>query len=107
MKMMERVTELDVKTYDSFIAKGKVIVYFWAEWCGPCKFMGPIFKDVSAERKDIKFGKVDVDSESELAQRFHVMSIPTLIYFKDKEQVNRTVGAMSKEDFEAAIEESF
>lgn len=74
-----------------------VLVDFWANWCGPCKMMGPIVEEISNERTDIKVGKVDVDDEADLAQKFNVMSIPTFIAFKDGKAVAQTVGGKSKE----------
>ena len=105
--MMVKIEELDEGNFDEFISNGNVIVDFWAEWCGPCKMMGPQFDEASKEIKDVKFGKVDVENNQELASRFQVMSIPTTIFFKDKEQVDRKVGALSKEDIEGAVEDNF
>ena len=74
-----------------------VLVDFWATWCGPCRMVGPILEEIAGEREDIKIGKVDVDEERELAGQFGVMSIPTMIVFKDGEAVNKQVGAVPKE----------
>lgn len=74
-----------------------VLVDFWATWCGPCRMVGPILEEIAAERDDVVIGKVNVDEEQELAMRFGVMSIPTMILFKGGEAVNRIVGAMPKE----------
>ena len=74
-----------------------VLVDFWATWCGPCRMVGPILEEIAGERDDIKIGKVDVDEERELAGQFGVMSIPTMIVFKDGEAVNKQVGAVPKE----------
>ncbi len=76
--------------------KGTVLVDFWAGWCGPCKMIGPIIDEIAEERKDIKVGKVNVDEEPELAARFKVMSIPTLLVFKDGKLVNQSLGAKPK-----------
>jgi len=95
----ENVTDLTSKDFDKFVKEDKVVIDFWAPWCGPCKMMGPVFEEVAGEMKDkAKFGKVNVDEEGELAQRFQVMSIPTLIVFRDGEQVDRISGLASKED---------
>ena len=101
------IKELDEKNFDSFIAKGNCVVDFWAEWCGPCKIMAPEFEKAAKEIKNIKFGKVNVDSNYELAGRFKVMAIPTTIFFKNKEQVDRTTGAISFKDIKKKIEENF
>ncbi len=73
-----------------------VLLDFWAAWCGPCKMLSPIIDDISEENSDIKVGKVNVDEEPELAQQFGIMSIPTLVVFKDGQQVNKSVGVKSK-----------
>ena len=73
-----------------------VLLDFWASWCGPCRMVGPIVDEIAAERSDIKVGKVNVDEQQELAARFGVMSIPTLLVFKDRKVVNQSVGARPK-----------
>ena len=75
-----------------------VLVDFWAAWCMPCKMLSPILDEVAAERPDIKIGKINVDDEGELSIRHGVMSIPTLIVFKNGEIVNKSIGLVSKED---------
>lgn len=104
----ENITELTEKDFDKFIAKGKCVVDFWAAWCSPCLYMEPHFEAAAKELKGkVKFGKVDVDKEQGLASRFQVMSIPTTIFFRDKEQVNRTTGAMNKERIIEEIKRNF
>ena len=104
--MAGNVLELDSKNFDKFIKEDKVVVDFWAEWCGPCKMMAPIFEESSEELKDkAKFGKVDVDKNSDLAQRFQVMSVPTTIFFRDGQQVDRAVGMLQKSDLAKKIKE--
>ena len=73
-----------------------VLLDFWASWCGPCRMVSPIVDEIAEERTDIKVGKVNVDEQSELAARFRVMSIPTLVVMKDGEIVNQAVGARPK-----------
>ena len=73
-----------------------VLIDFWAAWCGPCRMVSPIVDEIAAENPDIKVGKVNVDEQPELAQQHGVMSIPTLIVYKDGKAVNQTVGARSK-----------
>ena len=77
-------------------AKGTVLVDFWASWCGPCKMIGPIIDQIADERTDIKVCKVNVDEEQELAVQFKVMSIPTLLVFKEGKVVNQSLGAKPK-----------
>ncbi len=75
----------------------KVLIDFWASWCGPCRMVAPIVDEISDERTDIKVGKVNVDEEQELTMRFGITSIPTLIVFENGEEINRIVGARPKE----------
>ena len=69
-----------------------VLIDFWATWCGPCQMQGPVVEQAAEELKDIKVGKVNVDEEGALAQQFRVMSIPTLIVFKDGKEAGRAIG---------------
>lgn len=81
-------------------ANGVVLVDFWASWCGPCRMVSPIIDQLEEEYAGkIKVGKVNVDEESALASEFAVVSIPTIIIFKDGRQVEKLVGARSFDDF--------
>ena len=73
-----------------------VLLDFWASWCGPCRMLSPIVDEVADERTDIKVGKVNVDEQPDLAAQFGVMSIPTLLVFRDGKLVNQAVGARPK-----------
>ena len=76
-----------------------VLIDFWATWCGPCKMIAPIVAELEKDFADtLKVGKINVDNEGELAVKYGVMSIPTLILFKDGEVVKKSVGFMTKED---------
>lgn len=77
--------------------KGLVVIDFYADWCGPCKSFGPIFEEFSNEISDVKCVKVNVD-ESTISRKYKVMSIPTIILFKDGEVCDRFVGVMQKRD---------
>ena len=78
--------------------KKKVLLDFWAPWCGPCRMVSPIVDEIAEERSDVVVGKVNVDEEIELASQFRVMSIPTLVVLQNGEVANRVVGARPKAD---------
>ncbi len=77
---------------------GKVLVDFWAEWCGPCMMLGPIIEEVSEDVDDVKFCKVNCDVARDVALQFGIMTIPNLIVFENGEQVNQSIGYIEKED---------
>ena len=103
-------TEIKQDTFDSFIAQpGKpVLVDFWATWCGPCRMLSPVVEEVSREHEnELTVGKVNVDDCPELAQKFGVMSIPTLILFKDGQPVDKRIGYMPKSELEQMLKKAF
>ena len=73
-----------------------VLLDFWAEWCGPCRMMSPVVDEIAEERSDIKVGKINVDAQQELAAKFGIMSIPTLVVMKEGKIDNQSVGAGPK-----------
>ncbi len=87
---------LNRENFETETAKGLVLIDFWAEWCAPCRMLGPIFEELSGELEQIKFAKLDVTANEELAQRFGVMSIPTIILMKDGIEVDRMTGVVPK-----------
>ena len=76
----------------------KVLVDFYADWCGPCKMISPVIEAVAKENDDVKFVKINVDEAQELAMEYNIMSIPTLLLIKDGKEVNRTVGLIDKSE---------
>ncbi|MCB6992482.1 thioredoxin [bacterium 210820-DFI.6.37] len=81
-------------------ADGLVLIDFWAAWCGPCKMMAPVLEQIAEENPDIKVGKLNIDEEPELAQKYRVMSIPTLILFENGEPKETSIGLVPKESVE-------
>ena len=82
---------------------GTVLIDFWADWCGPCRMLSPVIDEVAAENPAIKVGKVNVDAEQELAAQFGIMSIPTLLVFKNGQKTGESVGLIPKEQVERLI----
>ena len=80
-----------------------VLLDFFATWCGPCRMVGPIIEEIAEENENIKVCKIDVDEEPELAKRFRIVSIPTLIAMKNGNVVNQALGAMPKEKILALL----
>ena len=81
-----------------------VVVDFYADWCGPCKMLAPVIEALAGELEGkVKIGKLNVDTASETAQKYGIMSIPTLLYFKNGEVVNKTVGVVSKTEIEQIL----
>ena len=85
-------------------AEKPVMVDFWATWCGPCRMLSPIVDQLAEERADAVFGKVNVDEQQELAAQFGIMSIPTVVVFKNGKGVRQTVGAQPKAALEKMLE---
>lgn len=102
------IEEISEKEFNEKINENKkVIVDMYADWCYPCKILKPILEELSKEYKEIKFLKVNVDENMELANKFSVTSIPTLLFFKNSKLVNRIVGAYPKSKLKEVIENTF
>lgn len=97
--MPAEITSLSDATFDETVQSSSeaVVVDFWAEWCGPCKMISPILEEIASEHKDkVKVVKLNVDDNPDVTRRYDVMSIPTLIVFKDGQAKKRLVGAKGK-----------
>ena len=81
-----------------------VLIDFYADWCGPCRMVGPIIDEIAEERDDVIVGKINVDNDPELAERFNVFSIPTIVVLKNGEEVNRIMGARPKAQILSLLE---
>ncbi|HET6452421.1 MAG TPA: thioredoxin [Spirochaetia bacterium] len=105
--MAEEVT-VTRSNFDAEVMKSAVPVVadFWAEWCGPCKMIAPVLKDLARDYKDkIKIAKIDVDAEGELAQQFNIVSIPTILVFSKGQVVKQQIGAVPRPALEKMIKD--
>lgn len=99
------VEHLNNDNFDEEVIKfdGRVLVDFWAEWCGPCMMLGPIVEEVSEEIDDVKFCKVDCDEARDIALEFGIMSIPALLLFENGELKDQAIGYMEKDELTAFV----
>ena len=103
--IMSEIKTITVDNFEKEVlqAEGKVLLDFWASWCGPCRMLSPVIDEVARENPDLIVGKVNVDEEGALSRKFRVMSIPTLIVFDKGEVVNKNVGFINKLQVEALL----
>jgi thioredoxin 1 len=104
--MSDKITELDSSNFDSTIAGGStpVVVDFWAPWCGPCKAIAPILAELADELGSaVKICKVNVDNNSEIASKYEIRAIPTILIFKNGTLADSVVGLTSKDDLKSKL----
>lgn len=105
--MAEGVVEITTSTWDKEVleSKGIVMVDFWAVWCGPCRMIAPTVEELAKEYAGkIKVGKLNTDENSDIASRYKIMGIPTIMFFKDGQKVDQIVGAVPKSQLKAKID---
>jgi thioredoxin 1 len=91
------VLHLDKNNFgEAILSEKPILIDFYADWCGPCRMLGPIIEDIAAEREDLSVAKINVDAEPELAAHFGVVSIPTLVLLQDGKEVRRASGSRPK-----------
>ena len=88
--------EITDKNFNEVISRERVLIDFWAPWCGPCKMIGPTIEEIQKEAEGVTVGKLNVDDYPELAGKHGVMSIPTLLFFKEGELMDSSIGVVSK-----------
>lgn len=94
------------ENFEELTASGITLVDFFATWCGPCKMLGPVLEEVASERSEIQIVKMDVDENTSLAKTYGIMSVPTMILFKDGKPISKKSGYMPKELIEEWINEN-
>ena len=101
---MSKPVEVTDASFDELVKNNpKVVVDCWAAWCAPCRMLTPIIDELAEERTDVKFAKLDVDKNRAVPSKYGIMSIPTLLYFKDGQLVDKTLGALPKQAIESRL----
>ncbi len=106
--MSALVSSITDAEFQATVAEGVTLVDFWAPWCGPCKMVAPVLDELAGELQgQARFAKVNIDDNPEVAGSFGIMSIPTLLLFKDGKPVGKLVGAQPKANLKAFVEQAF
>jgi thioredoxin 1 len=101
---MSKPVEVTDADFDEFVKNNpKVVVDCWAAWCAPCRMLTPIIDELAQEKTDVKFAKLNVDKNRAVPTKYGIMSIPTLLYFKDGQLVDKTLGALPKQVIESRL----
>lgn len=103
---MAEILKITSENFEKEVVKSEepVVVDFWAAWCGPCRMFAPGFEECADEIEGVRFGKVNIDEENDIAAKCRVMSIPTVAIFKNGEITEKSVGAISKDELKTLIE---
>lgn len=101
------IIKIDQNNFEAAVLKAEkpVLLDFWADWCGPCRMIAPALEEFAAEREDVTVGKINVDEQPALAQRFGIMTIPTLVVVKDGKVAGQVAGARPKSAIEAFVQD--
>jgi len=101
---MNKPVEVTDADFDEFVKNNpKVVVDCWAAWCAPCRMLAPTIDELASEKPDVKFAKLDVDKNRAVPSKYGIMSIPTLLYFKDGKLVDKSLGALPKTAIESKL----
>ncbi|USR78827.1 thioredoxin [Arcanobacterium pinnipediorum] len=98
--------EITAENFKDHVKSGITVLDFWAEWCGPCRMFGPTFEAVSEQHPEVTFGKVNTEEQTELAQAFQVMSIPTVMVFRDGIRLFGGPGALNRDQLQALVKQA-